>query len=82
MVHGEVNDFIFITKEDIIKTIMSKKDDYSTAIHFGPLTCQQKNRCLNYNPLYEKDQFCVQIKWYNLYDNIIENMNNNIIKNI
>lgn len=80
IIHGEVNDFIFITKEDIIKIILSKKNNYSTAVHFGPLTCQPKNRCLNHNQLYEKDRFCIQIKWYNLYDDIIEYMNNNIIK--
>lgn len=27
-----------------------------------------------YNPLYKKDRFCVQIKWYSLFDDIIFNM--------
>lgn len=80
LICGQVDDFIWITKEDIIKVIMSKKDSYSTAVHFGPLTVQPKNRCLNYNSKYEKDRFCVQIKWYNLFDDIIENMNNKIVK--
>lgn len=79
LICGQVDDFIWITKEDIIKVIMSKKDNYSTAVHFGPMTVQPKNRCLNYNPKYEKDRFCVQIKWYNLFDDIIENMNNKIM---
>lgn len=80
LICGQVDDFIWITKEDIIKVIMSKKDNYSTAVHFGPLTVQPKNRCLNYNSKYEKDRFCIQIKWYNLFDDIIENMNNKIIE--
>ena len=80
LICGTIDDFIWITKEDIIKVIMSKKDNYSTAVHFGPLTVQPKNRCLNYNSKYEKDRFCVQIKWYNLFDDIIENMNNKIME--
>lgn len=75
IIYGEEDDFIWITKEDIINVILSKKDDYSSAVHFGPLICQPKNRCLNYNAKYEKDRFCVQIKWYSLFDDIIYNMN-------
>lgn len=78
---GEVDDFIWITSEDIREIVINKRDIYSSAVHFGPMTCQPKNRCLNYNPLYEKDRYCVQIKWYNLFDDIIENMNNKCIKN-
>ncbi len=74
LVYGEVDDFLFITAEDIVKIIMSKKDTYSSAVHFSTLTVQPKNRCLNHNPLYEKDRFCVQIKWYSIFDDIIENM--------
>ena len=79
---GTVNDFVWAGREDIKEMILSKIDIYSAAVHFGSLTCQPKNRCLNYNPLYEKDRFCVQIKWYNLFDEIIELMNNKAIKNL
>lgn len=82
IIYGEVNDFMWITKTDIFNIILSKKDDYSSAVHFGPLVCQPKNRCLNYNPKYESDRFCVQIKWYSLFDDIISNMNNRFIKKI
>jgi len=78
IVCGEVDDFVWITKEDIVKVILSKKDDYSTGVHFGPLSCQPKNRNLVNNSKYEKDRYCVQIKWYNLFDDILENMNNNV----
>jgi len=80
IIYSEVDDFIWATKNEIKDIILSKKDIYSTAVHFGPMICQPKNRCLNYNPKYEKDRFCVQIKWYSLFDNIIENINNNLIK--
>lgn len=75
IITGEVDDFLWATREDIENIILSKKNHYSTAIHFGPITCQPKNRCLNYNSKYEKDRFCVQLKWYNLQDDIIEMMN-------
>lgn len=77
---GTVNDFVWASREDIKDMIISKMNIYSTAVHFGSLTCQPKNRCLNYNSLYEKDRFCVQIKWYNLFDEIIELMNNKVMK--
>ena len=80
LVHGTINDFLWLTKDEIIRIILSKKDIYSSAVHFGPLICQPKNRCLNYNPLYEKDRFSVQIKWYSLNDDIIEQMNNKVIE--
>ena len=80
VIYGEVNDFIWITREDITKMILTKKEQYSSAVHFGPLVCQPKNRCLNYNPKYEKDRFCIQIKWYSLFDDILENMNNKVIE--
>ena len=73
---GVRDDFIWIKKEDIIKVILSKKDIYSSAVHFGPLAIQLLDRCLNYNHKYDKRRFCVQVKWYNLADDIIEFMNN------
>lgn len=77
---GEINDFLWINRKDIEQIVLDKRFNYSTSIHFGPLVCQPKNRCLNYNPLYEKDRYCVRIKWYSLFDDIIENMNNKIKK--
>lgn len=79
LIFGVINDFIWIKKEDIIKIILSKKDKYSSAVHFGPLTVQPLNRCLNKNLLYDRKRFCVQIKWYNLADDILESMNNNVM---
>lgn len=81
IIHGEVNDFIWILREDIIKIILDKTYDSYSAVHFGPMIIQTKNRCLNYNSKYESDRYLVQIKWYNLYDCIIENMNNKVIIN-
>ena len=78
---GVRDDFIWIKKEDIIKIILAKRSTYSTGVHFGPLTVQPLDRCLNYNPKYEIQRFCVQIKWYNLADDIIQIMNEHVMNN-
>jgi len=75
IIHGEANDFVWATKEDIENIMISKKDVYSSAVHFALMICQPKNRCLNYNQIYEKDRYCIQIKWYNIFDDIIEYKN-------
>lgn len=77
IIHGTPEDFLWIKKDDIYK-IMLNNNYYSTGVHFGKLFCQPQDRCINHNHLYEKKRFCVQIKWYSLFDDIIENMNNNI----
>ena len=82
ILYGVLNDFIWIKRNDIYKLLLEKKDDYSSSIHFSHLTYQPMNRCLNYNPKYEKCRYIAQIKWYNISDDIIENMNNNAVKNI
>lgn len=72
LLYGEPNDFLWLTKEEIHNFLVSQTSIYSTAVHFGPLTVQPKTRCLNYNGKYEHDRFCVQIKWYSLFDDIIK----------
>ncbi len=79
IIYGVVEDFIWIKKDDIVKVIMSHINDNSSSIHFGPLTVQPLDRCLNRNPKHEKCRFCIQVKWYNLVDNIIININNNVM---
>ena len=79
LIYGVPNDFIWIKAKDIYNILLHHKDDYSTGIHFSNLFYQPLNRCLNNNSKYEKCRFISQLKWYNIGDNIIENMNNNII---
>ena len=80
LIYGVIDDFIWIKTDDIYSIILAKKDAYSSALHFGSLTYQVKNRCINRNPKYEGDRHIIQIKWYNISDDIIENMNNNVMK--
>lgn len=82
IIYGSYDDFIYITRKEIINIIFNKTNIYSTGVHFSSLFCQPMNRCLNYNSKYEKNRFCVQIKWYNLFDDIIEYKNNVLMKSL
>lgn len=75
IIYGTVNNFMFLLKEEIIKIILSQKDIYSTGVHFANLYCQPMTRNLNNNPKYEKKRYCVQIKWYSIFDDIVKYMN-------
>ena len=81
IVLGTPDDFLWLTKDDIIKILNKRCNDYCSSPHFSNLVCQSKNRCLNYNKKHERYRNYVQIKWYSLFDNIIEQMNDNIINN-
>jgi len=81
IIYGVVNDFMWITKEEIKSNIERQGNIESSAVHFGPLFVQPLARCLNYNPTYEYGRYCVQLKWYNISDDIIKVMlerNNNL----
>ena len=75
LVYGDAQNFIWLKSDEIKEIIKSKINYYSTGIHFGPLFCQPKDRCLNYNPKYNKDRFLIQIKWYSIFDDYIEYKN-------
>lgn len=72
LIYGKVNDFFYITKYDIKRIIKNNLDFNTTGLHIGPLYIQPQSRNLNYNPKYEKCRYCVQIKWFNLFDYIMK----------
>lgn len=71
---GIPSDYIWITREDIVKILHYRLLLHSSGVHFSSLFCQPQTRNLNYNALYESKRYCVQIKWYSLYDDIVLNM--------
>lgn len=75
LVYGKPDDFFFITPKEIHSYILSKKNIESSSIHFSCLTFQPMSRVLDYNKKMEYQRHWIQIKWYNLEDNIIELMN-------
>ena len=77
IIYGIPDDFLWIKRKDIYKILIKKRNNYSSGIHFSSLSYQPLNRCINNNPKYEKCRYISQVKWYNICDDIIENMNDN-----
>ncbi len=75
IIYGTPNDFLWIKRSDIVNIIFLNMNNHCSGVHFGPLVCQPLNRCLNYNNRYSYGRYYVQIKWYSLFDDIIESMN-------
>lgn len=75
LIYGVTEDFIWIKSEDIKRLFFKKKNDYSTGVHFSFLSCQPFDRCINRNQKYERRRFCVQLKWYNIFDDVIYYIN-------
>lgn len=80
LVYGTPNDFFYISKSEIYKYILKKINIESSTIHFSCLTFQPMSRVLDYNQKMEYMRHWIQIKWYNLEDNIIEIMNQRLTK--
>ena len=78
LVYGTPNDFFYVTPLEMHKFILKKKNVDSSAIHFSFLTFQPLSRVLDYNEKMEYMRNWIQIKWYNLEDNIIEMMNDRL----
>ena len=78
IIYGEEQDFLFINSNDIKTILMKRNNIQSSGVHFGNLFCQAKAKNLQYNPKYEKDRYCVQIKWFAIFDDIIDVMNSKI----
>ena len=69
-----MKDFIWITKEEVYYIMRKHLKDDISSLHISLLTLQPMARNLNYNPKYEPCRNQVQVKWYNISDNIIEVM--------
>ena len=81
IIYGVVDDFLFISSGDVLKILLKHSEDYHNGVHFSDLFCQEKEKNLNNNPKHEKDRYCVQVKWFNLFDCILEsNYDKNIEK--
>lgn len=74
IIYGVVNDFIWITSKEIKYIIKNHLYDIVSSLHISCLSIQPMARNLNYNPKYEFARNYIQIKWYNLANQIIEVM--------
>ena len=82
LIVGKVDDFLVLYEKDIFNIIKSNFGYHCSSPHFGPLVCQPLNRCINRNSKYEYARYYVQIKWYSLFDNMIEFMNEKVVNDI
>lgn len=78
LICGTYDDFIWISKDNIKKLLLEKQNLNKLSPSFSSLIIQPLSRCLNNNKKQEKFRYFVQIKWYNLYDDIIEYYNNEL----
>lgn len=74
IIYGVVDDFIWITNSEVKYILKKHLHDSISSLHISCLSIQPMGRNLNYNKKYEYARYCVQIKWYNLVDQIVEVM--------
>ena len=80
IIYGIPNDFLWINNNDIEDVITNTIKNQSKTVHIGCLYIQPLNRCINGNKKYEWCRDYVQIKWYSLFDDIIRNKNEKVLK--
>ena len=71
---GVPNDYIWITRDEIINICLKHKGIAKNGLAVAGLFYQPFNRCINFNKNYEFARHYVQFKWYHLSDDIIETM--------
>ncbi len=68
--YGTIDKGLWATKEEIINYFLNNRFDLNS-IHFGPLTYQIWNRCLNFNPNTENRRNVMQVKWGSLEKDLL-----------
>ena len=68
--YGNINDGHWASKNEIIDYITNNIFNIDT-VHFGPLTYQIWNRCLNFNPKTENRRKIMQVKWGSLLNDLL-----------
>ena len=78
--YGNVEEGHWASKDEIIDYFINNtfKND---SIHFGPLTYQVWNRCLNLKPEMENRRYVMQVKWGSLLKDLVIIEKNRIPKN-
>lgn len=71
IIYGKVDDFLWATRKEIFNYLI-KKNLKSSSVHVSNLYIQLWNKNLKYNKKYEHCRNYVQVKWYGLFDDMIE----------
>lgn len=72
-IHGTVNDFIWVTREEV-QNFLENEEIESTSIHTGKLYIQTWDKNLVRNTKYEHCREYIQVKWFSMYDDMINIM--------
>lgn len=72
-INGTVNDFIWATTEEV-QDFLENKEIESTSVHTGKLYIQTWDKNIIRNPKYENRREYIQVKWFSMYDDMIEIM--------
>jgi len=83
-IFGYLNDFLWATKDEILNHLI-KTNIKSDSVHINNLFIQSWNKNLKYNPRYEYCRNYIQVKWYSIFDdmiNILVKRNSNSIDNL
>lgn len=68
--YGNVKEGHWASREEIVDYAINNIFSLST-VHFGPLTYQIWNRCLNFNPKTENRRNVMQVKWGSLLNDLL-----------
>lgn len=68
--YGNVNEGHWASRDEIIEYVVNNIFKLDS-IHFGPLTYQIWNRCLNFNPNTEDRRKVMQVKWGSLLNDLL-----------
>ena len=68
--YGTIDDGHWATKEEIMNYMLNNKFNRNS-LHFGPLTYQTWNRCLNFNQKTENRRTVMQMKWGSLEKDLL-----------
>lgn len=83
-IYGTINDFIWATREEVLNHLY-KKEIVTTGVNVGGLYIQNWDKNLKRNPKYEYCREYIQVKWFSLFDDIIQimcNRDNNCISKV
>ena len=72
LVHGTIDDYVWIKKYDLYDLILSKRSVECTSPHIACLTIGPKKRCLDGNLKNYRDRYIVAVRWNYIRENIIE----------
>ena len=72
LIYGTPENYMFLTSNQIIKLLLDNKDQYSTGVHISSLFIQPQARNLVYNPKFEKERHKIQVKWFNIFDDLMK----------